>query len=206
MKKTNLILMAFVSLFTVVALSSCSKDDDDNVAAASPFDGHLSGTIIKANGGALSGEVDMLKTSIFTAPVSADGKFDFTLPVPPNSELNVLFDEDVPSGVSITPSDAKGFSLYEIGAYKSGQNVGYVYYGKNDYSVEAYPYYVNKDVVIKGSFNESEDGYTYSETYNMNLKAGWNYVIAREQTSGNSSTHSVTSGNVPSDLQWLLVN
>jgi hypothetical protein len=201
MKKTNVFLMAFVSLFTVVALSSCGKDDD-GAGGISSFDGHLSGTIIKDDGSALNGEVDLLKTSFFSATVSSDGQFDFTLPALSDNQLYVLFGEDVPSGISVTPIDAKYESCYEIAAYKSGRNAGYVFYGKNDNSVEAYPFYVNKDVVVKGTFKDSEDGETYSVTYNMNLKAGWNFVVTK--SSKNSTT--VTTGNVPSGLQWLLVN
>lgn len=199
--------MAFVSLFTVVAINSCSKDENTSTSSSSAFDGKLSGTIKTESGAALNGEVDTLKlydgNVVKSFPVSADGSFEFTLPTPSADKLDLL-SEGMPDGLSITPADAKFYSVNEIEASKNGSYVGYVYYGKRSATlfVEISYVYVDRDVVITGNKTITDGAYEY--IYNMNLKTGWNKVFESETSSANKIVSSMTTGNIPSDVQWII--
>jgi hypothetical protein len=198
-----------LSLMAGLALTvACSGDDDKDSNQSSTFDGRLSGTIKTESGAALNGEIDALEVSYdpysssdyspHTYTVTTNGAFDFTLPTPTAADLYPLV-EDVPGGMSITPADVRCVSP-NIHAYKNGVKVGYISKSKTTVTsrVELTYIYANKAAVVTGAFTEEDENYTL----NMNLVAGWNIVVAKMEISGNKYYMTLTTGNVPTDLQW----
>ncbi|MDR3246515.1 MAG: hypothetical protein LBT50_08800 [Prevotellaceae bacterium] len=191
--KRKLILWALMSMFTVVAVSSCNKDDDeDSGIPTSTFDGKLSGTIT----GATAGQIDSIGVDyvggVRKFPVSATGTFDFTLPTPAAGDLESF---DVSPTATVTPADAKIFTTY-FGAYKEGEYVGDVY--KISGATELSYVYANKDVTIVGTEGNSE----YSASYNCSLKAGWNILKTVTSKTNSTETDVVTTGNIP-NIPWV---
>jgi hypothetical protein len=195
------------SLMAGLALTVACGDDDKDSNPSSTFDGHLSGTIKTESGAALNGEVNSVEVSYNdgnssqTYTVTANGAFDFTLPTPAASDLRPLA-EGMPGGVSLTPADVKCVTFNELNVFKDGDYVGYVSRSKittASYVLLMY-FYVDKAAVVTGSFTEGGENITL----NMNLAAGWNIAVMKSGISGDKYSASITTGNVPTDIQWTL--
>jgi hypothetical protein len=199
MKTKQILLMALVSLFAVVAFGSCSEDENEG-GTTSAFDGRLSGKLPGISTSGYSFELEDYRPAK-TFPIGADGSFDFVLPTPTAADLEGFSLED---GLSITPSDARGFEVDYLEVVKNGDGAGYATREKETSTSHTMlvHIYVDKDVVVNGSSSETEGEYKMTTTSNMALKAGWNYVVLKEEASETSATFSATTGNIP-DLPWV---
>jgi hypothetical protein len=210
--KRKLILLALMSMFTVVAVISSCKDDEEDGAPTSQFDGSLSGTITNAT----AGEIDTIEIEYLSGgkkfPVAANGSFSFTLPTPAAGDLESIA-ADLPKAVTATPSDAK-ICYTDFVGYKNGQRVDEVvrrYISGNETTgtgtILVY-IYANKDVTVVGTEAETEgsgsNSYSYSYTYNVSLKTGWNIMKTALTYTTNSETNVTTTGNIPSNIPWVL--
>jgi hypothetical protein len=215
--KRNFFMMAFVCLFTVVALSSCSKDDDDeNGKSGSIPDNTITATV--ENGNSYNSQIDIVKAEIWDYSTGEshvlasaeykDGGFKLVLPASVGSQyLELLDEEDIPAGITVSNKNVKSASVYELDAYKSGDRAGWLYNETGNW--EGSLMYVDGDVTVTGtetdtdSWEDSEG--THTETwiiqYSVNLKKGWNMVYIKETESGNTETIEVTT-TAPAGAKW----
>jgi hypothetical protein len=207
--KRNFLMKAFVCMFTVVALSSCNKDDDDGDNGA--IDNTLK--VAVENGNSLNEKIAVVKLIIwpgdkeYASVEYKDGGFTLTLPENLSSQdLGPFDDDDFHYSIKISNENVKyGWAFLE--AYKSGRYVGDFYLKSGDW--EGYPVYADGDVSITGTYTETEeyDGYTRTDTekYNVNLKKGWNIVYEKGQGTENGTTYTYTyeaTTTAPVGVKW----
>ncbi|MDR1130042.1 MAG: hypothetical protein LBK96_03565 [Prevotellaceae bacterium] len=195
--KRNFLMMAFVSLFTVVALCSCGKDEEEN----DDKDGNgenawIQGNTITAvveNGASYYGKIDAVRAEVNGyAPLVSVNYIDggFTLTLPANINTQYLYnpaDEDdyyIDEGVTISNPNVKVAEMY-LGTYKSNSYTGYIYYGTEDW--EGRFIYADGDVSITGLGSEWFK-------WNAHLKKGWNMVYGKEMDNEFEFTTQVPAG------------
>jgi hypothetical protein len=144
-----------------------------------------------------------------------DGKLTLALPSTIAEEHLSIMSEGVPETITISPSDAKGVEV-SLRLFEEETEKGYLELGKivQSGSVETYDridyMYFAKSVSINGTVSEiySEKGeeYAYSESYQINGKAGWNriYVHGSEDETSENNTYKTDLSGVPGDLKWIL--
>ena len=130
------------------------------------------------------------------------GKVTIKLGVP--KELYSLSDlsDFIPDSVNVSSTKVKGI-FTDMGFFTSDDKYLLVY-EKDDYNY-VFLAYVDGDVTIKGTHKETDpdDGITYTETWDVSLKKGWNFLIASE----NKATHTGTltsSASLPSGFTWTV--
>ncbi|MDR2888014.1 MAG: hypothetical protein LBV26_08480 [Bacteroidales bacterium] len=201
-RKISLLSMAAV-LTACMVFTGCKKDDDDKGAAISGnLDITLEGVTDQID------EVRMLawtgdekSEQIATAKVT-NGNLSITLPdVAPAGTLGTL--GNMTAGITVSDPALKSCNT-EFIAYKNGNQVGYIYYGKTDgeNETEVSIIYADRDCSISGTYTDTEDKYI-DQYNNFNLKKGWNYIVYIEKgkdSSGNDVVESTTS--LPSGLKW----
>jgi hypothetical protein len=199
--KRNFLIRAFVCLFTVVALCSCSKDDDEENDNGE--NGVIrNNTLIAAveYGATYNENIDVVKANIeyeyfkekeytlASAPYENGG---FTLHLPESIDPRYLhsyfegylsdyysFEEGVPQGLTVSNLNAKICYVY-LDAYKSDTWVGDFIHGTDDYDAEDGLIYSDSDCNITGSTTyEGYNGYTMKDTYDVYLKKGWNMIYS----------------------------
>ncbi|MDR2026337.1 MAG: hypothetical protein LBQ01_02105 [Prevotellaceae bacterium] len=208
--KRNFLMMAFVCLFTVVALSSCTKDDDENKVKRKAKSGAINNILtVAVENNNYNSLIDMVQLGVYNdaddiALASADyanGGFTINLPESLNSQyLESL--GDTPSGITVSDSKVKtGYAYLE--ACISNSTVGLFYSGTGEWEGELI--YVDGDLSITGTHTDTEEyygvTYTVTERYNMNLKKGWNIIYSKETESENTYSVEVISA-VPPGAKW----
>jgi hypothetical protein len=207
--KKNFKMMAFVCLFTVAALISCSKDDDNNGADSGAISNVL--TVVVENGSNHNSMIDVVKLLAFGTNGEdvlaesdyTDGRFTLNLPNPLGSQyLNPVGDIAPYSGITVSNRNVK-IGDAALCAFKENEETGYFYTASGNWEGELV--YVDGDVSITGTYSdtEEEDGVTYTETirYNMNLKKGWNIFYSKSTEDGNTETTEITT-TVPAGVKW----
>jgi hypothetical protein len=189
--KRNFFMMAFVSLFTVVALCSCSKDEneDDDTGGNGVIQNNTINVIIE-NGAKYSSKIDSVKAGIdyrdsdrnhyyVTLASAPYNNIGFTLKLPESVSgqylysLAYVWDYEEIEGLTASNHSVKLGEL-ELYAYKSNSNsaTGYFYYGTEDSELVGYGWltYADGDVSITGSYTENESNVYYDGTYYDELK------------------------------------
>jgi hypothetical protein len=201
--RKNYLMMAFVSLFAVVAFSSCNEDNGGTGGGIDLNDNKI--TAVVENGASYNSKISLVKVKIddygyeweggtviiATTPYINGG---FTLNLPESVDvkyLHAMFDEDTPpEGVTISNPNAKTVSV-ELEAYnKSGNSVGSVFcsnarplfdeWGNENWdgSWIGFLMYANANVSVIGTYSESYSG-IYKERTNVHLTKGWNVVYQK---------------------------
>jgi hypothetical protein len=198
--KNNFLKMAFVSLFTVVALCSCDKDDDgDNVPTSVVADNTITATVENGNDKIAVVKAIMfydgyIKEAEIATALYSDGGFTLKLPETVNDAyLNAIEDEGYPAEIKISNPEVKtnGVIIYAHNA--AGKSIGYFHY-RDDSGLTGSPIYSTGDVSITGS-GIDEDGEV--SNYNIHLKTGWNIEFNKR----NESTTQTPSGT----MKWYFV-
>ncbi|MDR1340600.1 MAG: hypothetical protein LBK58_11195 [Prevotellaceae bacterium] len=215
--KRNFLMMAFVSLFTVVALCSCNKDEDENDDKGG--NGVIQNNTVTAvveNGASYNSKIDLVEAvtysnddkliTLASAPYT-NGGFTLNLPASLGAQyLEPLFDEEdeIPDGVTVSNPNVKtGEAILD--AYKSDSYVGSFYHGNGDWEGELI--YVDGDVSISGSGTETwtygegteyEETYTNTYRYNCNLRKGWN-IMYEKRTEKDSYEYTTQA---PANVKW----
>jgi hypothetical protein len=212
--KKKYFYVALMSMFAVVAISSCNKDDDAGTVgnAGDPSvvkDGKLSGKIE-----GITDEIDEIRGrfkgySVYAfkdVPVS-NGSFLFTLPTPSNDDLRPLTslndNEDYTGKLEIScDANYTTIKFYGFKNNSTPPNYPEIKYqadpGKlSDSPIQVYFYYADKDVVVKGIVSRGVS----QIQYNMNLKTGWNMVLGDDT---NYSLGYVSTGNIPQNVKWMM--
>jgi hypothetical protein len=132
-----------------------------------------------------------------------DGKLSISLGTPKPSVL-LSFDEmkaKYPS-LTINPSGAKGFGLGQIHTGDNYSSTSISRYNEN--SGVSY-FYSDKNVTIRGTYNEVINDRTYAYDIALELKTGWNTTIqTTTQLSDTSLKITVKTGKPTANDKWVL--
>lgn len=102
-------------------------------------------------------------------------------------------------GLKFSSVDDRIDKLYLLAYAPGGTQNNYVNY---------YYAYANMDGTVKGSTDCSVPGFSDIRKYDLQLKKGWNLVIQSamfSQNSSDSSNVSSTSGSIPEDVEWTVL-
>jgi hypothetical protein len=198
--KKNFSMMAFVSLFTVVALCSCSKDDNGDDNGGSVIANNTL-TVAVEDGNDYNDEIVEVRAFSYFDDERyeiASGSYingGFTLKLPATIADKYLESfGSFPEGLKVSNPNVKGTNYVEIYAYnESGRKIG-EFYCENTSGWEGVLMWVNENSSITGTFTNK-----YNEVYtiNMHLKKGWNMLYERSDDSGGESTT-----QAPSGMKW----
>ena len=197
------------ALFAAMFIS-CDKDDDNN-SSPTPLSGGISGTIEGDYAswdlvGISLGESDIVETTSIV-----DGKFSFSsLPTPKPEDFEPLTEsEDMPAGVQISNKDAKICTMSvlaikgDIDASFEGRDIMQVLVTPNSITMVMYCY-VDRDVTIKGSVSDTEEGIKFTSEVDLNLKQGWNTMLmTMTGTEKDGLITSLKNGVPPSGAVWM---
>lgn len=203
--KLNLLKTAIVCLFTVVAISSCKKDDDGETIPS----GSIRNTITVTIGNGYDDIIDSVKAEtwdvgnhiVLAKTEYKNGGFTITLPDSVSSQyLPSLFGDEIPEGITASNGNVKsaGVRLY---AYKSDIRENYFRLRSGDWNGGLV--YIDGDSYITGTSTDymEEEDYTIISIYSLNLKKGWNIVYERETRTENSVTYERTTA-APAGAKW----
>jgi hypothetical protein len=203
--KKKLLKTVFVCLITVVALSSCKKDDSNK-------NNDFVITAAVENGSNYNAQIDLVKVEIgnyehdeaheLVTAEYKNGEFTVNLPEKVNSQYLESLD-NASGGITSIDSKAKiGYAYFS--AYKSNDIAGYLFCRSGEWDVIYV--YVDEDVTRGGSImlTHTTNGVIYTDIteYNVNLKQGWNIVYEKRTTDGNTTTKEITSTSPSSGAKW----
>jgi hypothetical protein len=142
-----------------------------------------------------SGTVKIAGGAITVGSIT-NGKLTFTLPSTVPSQYLYAFSEYMPSGITISPSNARGLSNEgDIGVYDGNRIIDYLFLMKTEGSTMhvVENWYFDRAAKITGS----SDGTTAS----VDAHVGWNKIYMNSTPS--STTITANSTNVPSGMKWV---
>jgi len=137
------------------------------------------------------------------------GKLTMNLPATVNDEyLESMYENaEVPAGISVSNSGAKGTGGFLVGYDKDGNMLGWFFYGKFDEEKEEFLMaaltYVDSDVLITGKTPIESEYIKATAIFDCNFKKGWNfmYVIFSGDEEVDLVTKTTTSN--PGGLVWI---
>jgi hypothetical protein len=203
--KKNFWIMAFVSLFTVVALCSCDKDENEKEEEEIPTSviANNTLTVTVENGNSYNDKIDTVKACQEGDPIesvyvsSAYGNGGFTIKLPETVDDAYLSVSDYEgSGITVSNPGVKGTDAF-LYAYKSGKVTGCFEYGNIPDNYYGWLTYVDGNVSITGT--ETDEYGTVN--YNLNLKKGWNIVYWHEVSINGKYLEEATT-QAPSGMKW----
>jgi hypothetical protein len=153
----------------------------------------------------INGWSEPLSNYISGASVKVSGgKAVIKLGVPTNDYLyNIIsdrwFQDEIPSGITVSAPDAKISEYFDAGFFGSADD--YNLFCEKDEEDSACLVYADKDVTIKGTYTDTYGGKTYTETYNVSLKAGWNYYLMQRNEATNTTTYTAST-TLPAGFSW----
>jgi hypothetical protein len=213
-----LTLLTMSTLFT-----SCKKDkdDDDNLAASSWFDGTINAQVANATiyTETIKRVSPIIRTpeglKLFNSGVYRNGGFTIDLSTPDTNDFYLvepILNSSQPgsivnSAIIISDKNAKITAFNSLCAFASDtgnlvldEEIGNLFfYGRNK---RAEFWYTDKDFTVKGRKEEIEfGGYHRIENFNLNLKAGWNVVYRERVDKEYGEIFTITTEFV-SGLEW----
>jgi uncharacterized lipoprotein NlpE involved in copper resistance len=114
----------------------------------------------------------------------------------PKPEYMEDISENIPTGITISPIDAKGSQFFSTFFTSDGKYIMDCPY--------TYLIYVDKDVTITGSVTGTGYGGTYTDLFNCALKQGWNYILENVNGSNYTTTYTA-SKTVPNGFSCWIV-
>lgn len=216
MKKTFLSFGLFLALgLTTTVFNSCEKDDDfdggttdvntSKITATNVINGTTKIKTVKALAYWVSDDEDNGIDTIAQAPYQNNG---FTLELPATlgaKYLEPLNEVDL-EGFFVSDRNFKSHILYGlIGYNEEDDKIGHFFLEEENDDSEHYTFwiYVDRDVTIKGEYNEVDDGYIIK--YDLSLKKGWNIVYHSQTESyenGRDLYSYTISNNKPSGVNY----
>jgi hypothetical protein len=197
--KTNTLMMAFVSLFAIVSLSSCNKDEDEDY-------------VVTIKVGEPVGVVKAQYNNSYTAATAAEahysnGEYILNLPATViDTHLGKLYPElnAMPDGITVSNPNVKGVSVMifvyisETSKYPTGR----FDYGKPDWlNGFSELTYVTEDVSITGSEITGSEIVDIKATWNVHLKKGWN-IVCTGFVEDAADLEIETTTQIPADAKW----
>lgn len=192
MKNRFLNFGLFLALgLTTAVFNSCEKDDDNDggtnggnaskITATNVINGSTQIKTVKALAYWKSGD-EYGNDAIAQGPYQNNG-FTLELPATVGAKYLETIDEDDLEGISVSDKNFKSYFLEDLSGYNEDDDeVGYFYLEEENDDSEHYTswVYVDRDVTIKGEYNEIDEEYDeeYIDKYDLTLKKGWNIVYA----------------------------
>jgi hypothetical protein len=148
-------------------------------------------------------------TSYYSTSISAGGVVTYDLPVPTLVAASSLFSKYCTTGLTVSPSDAKGETL--IFGASSGTKYGELVITDREITTippigfkQAFVAYIDKDATATGNCTSSVAGASYKLTLNLTLKLGWNVIIATvtDVTGSTITANAVSATTIPGNLSW----
>jgi hypothetical protein len=211
--KVNYLMKAIVCLFTVVALCSCSKDDDgDNSGSQTSVIKDNTITAKVEDGDDYNDEFDSVRITLGGISAIAKAEYKnggFTLRLPEtinDSEIYPQYGEGFHGHGKVNVSDptVKTVSV-DIYAYNSMESKYRFVYRTGEKMVitgtdwRGTIVYANDDISITGTFSSDEDTYDYKVV----LKKGWNIVYSKSTEEGTSKYKYEITTKTPAGLKWF---
>lgn len=198
---------------TCFVLYSCKKESDETYSGALSGDS-LSGKIpdwTYGNDKSILAYIQGTSDTIGIAKISADGSFVLHLSIPESNSLDPLlshFDEQLT--ISDTSAKCNMLSFHVIDG--SGFYFGQLIRGNNkleylENAARSSYWYVTRNTTLKGTYIHSGFNETNSITTDLELKAGWNSIVALvinySATSNPIQVDYNFSGSEPADCRWI---
>jgi hypothetical protein len=131
------------------------------------------------------------------------GRLSFTLPATASEQYLYPILEDMPSGITVSPSDAR-LAIVDFYFFDdSNREIGYLSFGETYHQV-GYLYF-DREVTMNGTgIGTNGDGSPFSQTWSINARKGWNkaYVVYAVSPPW-GSTVTTDLSKVPSGLKWV---
>ena len=188
MKRINL----FQLLLPLLFLLACEKDDDIDgatndgtalkITATNVIDGNIKITTVKALAYWESGDEDYVSDAIAQASYQNNG-FTLELPATLGTKYLGTLDGDDLERISVSDRNYKLNFLDDLSGYNEDEaEFGYFFLGEENEDSQHYTswIYVDRDVTIKGEYNETDEEYNVKYIniidIDVTLKKGWNLV------------------------------
>ncbi|MDD2413180.1 MAG: hypothetical protein RBS19_06760 [Bacteroidales bacterium] len=195
MKKTFFNFGLFLALgLTIVVFNSCKKDDDivggtkggtndgnaSKITATNVINGTTQIKTVKALVYWESGDEDYGTDAIAQASYQNNG-FTLELPATLGAKYLETLDADDLEGISVSDRNFKSCFLDDLSGYNEHDDkIGDFYLEEENEDSQHYTswMYVDRDVTIKGEYNEINEEYNaeHINKYDLTLKKGWNLV------------------------------
>jgi len=228
----NLSRLVFLAAMTVtVVMVGCNKDKDDDAPATSIVKNNISVTVPDVDP-----QVENVKLLVdctihlnwvvdeqtgegkFTTNVTGQeiargsfsgGKLTMNLPETVANEylVSIYENAEVPAGISVSNSSAKGIGGFLVGYDRDENTLGWFFYGKYDRKKEEFLMaaltYVDNDVLITGKTSIYDEYIKATAIFDCNFMKGWNfmYVIFSGDDEVDLVTKTTTTN--PGGLVWL---
>jgi hypothetical protein len=138
------------------------------------------------------------------------GKAVIKLGVPTNEYLGTISEkwyfsgddnDEIPSEITVSTPDVKVTGGFDAGFFGSADD--YNLFCEKDEDNFTCLVYADKDVTIIGTYTYTDtyDSKTYTETYNVSLKAGWNYYLWQLNETTNTTTYTAST-TLPAGFNW----
>jgi hypothetical protein len=127
------------------------------------------------------------------------GKVTINLGVPKSGGWWMDFSYLIEDGITVTPSDAKAIGDDDASMLNTHDSKYALICMKDENNI-AVLVYVDRDVTIKGTHTD----YSYTETWNVSLKKGWNYMVWSDNEATKTSTITATT-TLPSGFKWYVL-
>jgi hypothetical protein len=165
-------------------------------------------TVEVEDGSAYNPRIDEVKMLVGDDAIARGGYVGGRFEIPLPGHINSLFLRkviDVTEGLDVTGNlNAKMTPTVTMVAYKSGEKVGTFECRSPEKDKTAQLAYVDSAISIVGSDSGKEDNITYTESYNLSFKKGWNFMYHTITETVTSMT-SVTTTENPGGMNWYFV-
>jgi hypothetical protein len=132
-----------------------------------------------------------------------EGKLTLKLPESVPEEALELMEEE---GVTISPADIKILEVYGFDVFVGNTFSYSLYYEKGENMIMYF--YSSEAAKVTGTsiYKSKDEDWTDTETYNLDLKKGWNAVYMHYEEKGNTETSTFTTdgSGMPSGMKWVL--
>ncbi len=205
------LVMWVAALGVAAVLSACGSSSTSGEAART-----IAGQVADYSGPAGVLEADMntdreTPASIGTGAISADGNFSLELvDAVAESALYTLEFDEACTGVSVSNPDVKGASVSEFSVMAAGETAGYlVLMSENsdtevDSEAQIVWLYVDQSTTVRGTCEYADSFGVERDTYNLNLKKGWNIVsLESNYDEANDTTESRLYNGKASGVKWF---
>jgi hypothetical protein len=184
------------------------EDDDDDDDEYTVIQNSIL-TVALENPASYSGKIDAVKLEayyeagdeyIVVASADYNSRGHTLISLPSSLDSKYLYGLLEVEERTVSDPDLK-MRTATLSAYKSGYDIGYLYYGTENYESELI--YADRDASITGYYSGiDDDGIKREEKYSMYLKEGWNMMyIKTAQKTGKSYEYEYTT-QAPKGAKW----
>ncbi|MDR2563415.1 MAG: BACON domain-containing protein [Prevotellaceae bacterium] len=195
----------------VINLTQTSKKEDGTSPVA-PF--IVTGSIVDIPDTVIVTHIKLMvhdnegDDEVLTTVPYQNGSFTMTLPTTiDNKFLSSISRDFNTDSLTFSAPNAKGTEDCSFYAYNGAESLCLLYMGTDNEDVDADDlYYIDRDCTITGSYSGDRSGDGIIDDiaiYNLDLKAGWNWIYEIYNGDGISATYTTTKpNNATLQFQW----